>query len=1287
MSSSPRIAIVGAAGVFAGAPTLDHLWRNICSGTDASCDIPQEHWSVPVCDIYDPVPGRPDKISSLRGYVVTDWQCNPAGLDLPDGLLSKLDPLFHLTLKTARAAWRDAVTNSLDRHRVATIFGNLVLPTVAAAAFADTVLGCMIEDSIFGNATPKLTNLEPLNRKSAGLPAQLLARALGLGGLAMNLDAACASSLFALKLACDELTSGRADAVLAGGVCRPSCLYTQVGFSQLRALSASGRSAPFDVAADGLLVGEGAGFFVLKRTQDALEHGDTIHAIIAGIGLSNDTRGNLLAPDQEGQLRAMRGAYEQAEWHPDDVDLIECHATGTPVGDPVELSSLSELWKDRPWHPGQCVVGSVKANVGHTLTAAGAAGLLKVLLALRQRRLPPVANVTRPRGEINNQRSAFRLLTEAAAWNQRGPGVPRRAAVSAFGFGGINAHVLIEEWLPTRNGAYVASDIVPSDHKSPIAVVGVSAKIGSTPTEEVVSHRLWGLEKSGLSEAHRFDNLAVKLRLMDDLRIDPSEFRMPPRDLEEMLPQQLVMLQVAVEAVTKSGWSRKLALRTGVFIGLGLDANATNFQLRWSLAEFARHWSEKRSLNLIIPELERWLQAARDCVGPPMNAGWALGSLASITASRIARVLGIGGPSFVVCNDGVAGLAALHIAGEHLRRGELDAAIVGAVDLPGDARELVARALEGNLDSTPICDGAIALVLRRQQDAIREGQEVRFVVDTLPVHDTGGPVHGLLPLIEAAGVRAHSAPARRVPKSTSTALKKQLQVRLGHPPMSFPPLSEHCLNSRDGDSISSHPCSAPDSLPLTERTPAMDSRSGVAYVQSLSTTRTGVAEAHAAYLRLSERALQSLNRLGSLYAQHALPGELSRQPVIPAAQPRSVFLDRAQCLEYAMGSIARVLGPGFAEVDAFPTRVRLPAEPLMLVDRVLSIGGETGSLGAGTIVTEHDIRPDAWYVENGRVITCVALEAGQADLLLSGYLGADKQTRGLAMYRLLDATVAFHRELPHPGQTLHYEIAIDHFFRQGNTHLFRFRYEASVDGMPLLTMTDGCAGFFTPAQLAAGKGIVPREKSPSTPSRAAVEWCVPFEVEARSLGEAQLAALVDGDLVGCFGTHFARLRLHQPLTLPNGLLQLLHRVAWLDVNGGSHGLGIIRAEQDIDPSAWFLTCHFIDDPVMPGTLMLEVCLQAFRILLLQLGWLAESTDAHFEPVPGVTARLRCRGQVTAAVRTVAYEVTVKRIGHEPSAFAVADALVYADGRPIVEITDLSLRLTGVDRTYLEQLWS
>ena len=303
--------------------------------------------------------------------------------------------MFHLTLHAGVQAWCAARTDDLDRSRVGIILGNIALPTEKASELARTILGRTFAEKLPGSV-PVPPVVAPLNRYVTGLPAGLLARVLGLGGGTFTLDAACASSLYALHLAAEELRAGRADAMLAGGVSRPDCLYTQMGFAQLRALSPRGRCAPFDASADGLVVGEGAGIFLLKRLDDAVRDGDHILAVLVAGGVSNDVDGGLLAPDSEGQLRAMRAAYEAAGWAAQDVDLIECHATGTPVGDAVELRSLRTLWGESGWRPGQCVIGSVKSTVGHLLTAAGAAAVTKVLSALKAETLPPTANFSQP---------------------------------------------------------------------------------------------------------------------------------------------------------------------------------------------------------------------------------------------------------------------------------------------------------------------------------------------------------------------------------------------------------------------------------------------------------------------------------------------------------------------------------------------------------------------------------------------------------------------------------------------------------------------------------------------------------------------------------------------------------------------------------------------------------------------------------------------------------------------------------------------------------------------------
>ncbi len=353
MQLAERVAIVGMGGLYPGAKDLAEFWRNVAGAVDASREVPAGRWTIPAERAFDPRLAVPDRVSSIRGYFLDSFQADLTGLDVDPALVSELDVLFHLALQAGVQAFRSARMDNVDRSRVGVILGSIALPTDRISELARELI-----------AARGVATAHPLNRHVTGLPAILLAKALGLGGTAFTLDAACASAslLMQSSLAVDETSSShRADAMLAGGLSRPDCLYTQMGFSQLRALSPSGRCSPFAAAADGLVVGEGAGVFVLKRLDDAVRHGDDILGVIAGIGLSNDIEGNVLAPASEGQLRAMRAAYRAAGWRPDDVELIECHATGTPVGDLVEFQSLAELWSGSD-RGRECIIGSSESQ-------------------------------------------------------------------------------------------------------------------------------------------------------------------------------------------------------------------------------------------------------------------------------------------------------------------------------------------------------------------------------------------------------------------------------------------------------------------------------------------------------------------------------------------------------------------------------------------------------------------------------------------------------------------------------------------------------------------------------------------------------------------------------------------------------------------------------------------------------------------------------------------------------------------------------------------------------------
>ena len=1930
MTGAAPIAVVGLGGLFPQAPDLETFQRHIQTRHDASRVAPPGRWVLDPEEAYHP-DLAPDTVYSTRACFVEDFSFDAAGLHLDAATLRGLDPLYEMVLHVGRQAFADAATDSLDRRRVGVTLAAIALPTDGASAITTEIQGRAFEDALLepaGTGTRRRAPLSsPLNARVTARPASLLAQALGLGGGSCTLDAACASSLIAVKLACDELSAGHTDAMLAGGVSRPESLYTQMGFCQLRALSPSGVCRPFSADADGLVVGEGAGIVVLKRLEDARRDGDNIYGVIRGIGLSNDIAGSLLAADSDGQLRAMREAYRQASWEPVDIDLIECHGTGTPLGDTVELESLHTLWHEASsasWRPGQCAVGSVKSNIGHLLTAAGAAGLIKTLLAMRDRKLPPSANVDlariAPALAPGRGQSPFRVQTVVAPWPRRDRTTPRRAAVSAFGFGGINAHVLIEE----EDGENDASAPRPTPPRraeaAPVAIVGMDAHFGrldslhafqeailrgDSAIEPLPSTRWWGGD--GVARDVWGDH-PPSGAFIDAASVAVGAFRSPPNEIPETLPQQWLMLQSVSRALTDARTPiPRDNLRTGVIIGMGLDLNTTNFHHRWAVPGLARRWAASLNLQLDDRQFDEWVATLREESGPALTPGRVLGALGNIIASRIAREFAFGSASFAISAEEASGIRALDVGLSALRRREMDTVVVGAVDLPGDLRAMLAtdavrpysprgevRPFDVAADGTVVGEGAATLVLKRLQDAIDSGDRVYAVIRGLGVaggtdpgpnaeaytralerayadarlapgrvsyletHGSGDPgedavetealadffgadhdadadascaigsakptlghtgaAAGLASVVKTAlclyqelipplsGFRQPTAPAawsrgpfympirpqawlhdraegprcagvsvmtcdggsahvvlqgverrdaaqvaeRRQPLGSRgqavfgvsgrdtdellsglTALRtlaadhadadiealarrayagrrsasglgtvglaihamgpadlgravgvadralraEPTAAMTGQQGVFYSPSPQgprgqiafvfpgsgnhyvgmgggvgvewpHILGNLDEDTAYLHGHLLPrlvaprrhdwsdgwrqasdDALNLDflamllsqvahgvvmsdllrhlglqpsaaigyslgestalfamrawperddmyrrmRRSPlfqtelvgrcdaarrawhlAADERvdwrsvvinrpadlvrdvvAGVdrVYLQIVNTTdecviggqraaidtvigalrceaidlagastvhcavarpvedayrqihllpttpvdgvrfysaaqqrsytvdrpsaadaivaqavtgidfaatieqayadgvrvfveagpqascsrmigkilhgrphlaqsacvkgeddvttvlrlaaslyaeralvdlgplyanattalghqwpdaagaaeppptyivvptggraprprlprprptpqgpaattmtaaryrvaaqsagghaslaiavaeaATGGAHAHDAFLRYSQTAMTGLGKTLALQAR--LHGMLGLQdthlvPAVVPGAPSVVAYDRDQCLEFAVGSAETVLGPEFAALDRYPVRVRLPDEPLMLVDRILRVEGVKGSLMGGRVVTEHDVRPDAWYLDGDRMPVCITVEAGQADLFLCAYLGIDLEVQGRRSYRLLDATVTFHGGLPHPNDVVRYDIRIDRFVRQGDTYLFFFRFEGTLAGRTVLTMEHGCAGFFTEEETEASGGILlTADDQAPAPGRRPDDWreLVPMRVE--SYDAPQVEALRRGDLAGCFGSRFDGLGLRAPVGLPGGRMRLIDRVVEVDPTGGRLGLGLIRAEADIRGDEWFLTCHFVDDMVMPGTLMYECCLHTLRVFLMRLGWVTDQHGVAYEPVPGAASALRCRGPVTQATRVVTYEVHITELGYRPEPYALADALIYADGHRIVQFTNMSLQMTGATREQIEATW-
>ena len=759
------IAIVGRACVLPGALTPEELWTSVSEGRDLTSSAPKDRWRASPTDVLCKAgQDASDRAWSDRGGYVSGFErvWDPAGFALGESELAGLDPLFHWTLHCAREALRDAGDHSLgavDRSRVSAVFGNLGFPTSEMTRYAESVWRAEAND------------VDPRNRFMFGGASRLLRNALGLGPHGFCLDTACASSLCAIKLACDQLHDGRVDLALAGAVNRSDDLFIHIGFTALQAMSRTGRSRPFCADADGLVPAEGAGFVVLKRLADAQRDGDRIHGVIRGIGLSNDGRGRgFLAPSEQGQQRALRQAYGLAGLEPKDVSLLECHATGTTVGDAAELRSASVLFEGCKNVP----IGSLKSNLGHLITAAGVAALIKVLEALRHSERPPTLHVGNPNVALSG--SPFRVLTSNEPWECDGV---RVAGVSAFGFGGNNAHLLVGE--PTGEVVRARRLKAPS---AQVAIIGIGAMVGAAQDRFAFTRAL--LSGASLLEAGETGACAQRFEL------DPTGLRFPPKDLADALAQQLAALKVATEAMTQVDTLERE--RTGVFMTTEPDVEVCRYGLRWRLAQRLRD-------SGLDPETHAdWLSETRDEIIPVLSSAGVIGTMPNIPANRLNSQFDLGGASVTVSAGERSGLRCLDLAHRALATGELDAALVCGVDLCCHPVHTQALAqLEGRT-SVP-GDASVAFVLKRLSDAERDGDTVITVLDleASTTLDVDAPLDDRLGRCWAAGdlrdlaasalTLAHRAfvdGRPRPPTATQVTIQRGLLDRVAMRPRALP---------------------------------------------------------------------------------------------------------------------------------------------------------------------------------------------------------------------------------------------------------------------------------------------------------------------------------------------------------------------------------------------------------------------------------------------------------------------------------------------------------------------
>jgi 3-oxoacyl-(acyl-carrier-protein) synthase/3-hydroxymyristoyl/3-hydroxydecanoyl-(acyl carrier protein) dehydratase/1-acyl-sn-glycerol-3-phosphate acyltransferase len=1319
------IAIVGQACTLPGALTPAELWANLIAGRNCLSQAPADRWGLARSTAMGMVDDAADRTwSDIGGYVSGfDAVFDPTGFLLSADEIRELDPLFQWVLHGAREALR-AIGHEAPAPRTGLVLGGLSFPTSAMARYAESVwLDAQGPEFAGGRAAERAGIHRPhaRNRFSSGLPAHLAARALGLGACAFTVDAACASSLYAIKLSCDRLHDGSADVMVAGAVSRTDDLFTHVGFSALGALSRTGRSRPFHREADGLVPAEGAGFVVIQRLRDAIRERRKILGVIRAVGLSNDGRGRgLLAPSEEGQERAMRSAYAQAGIDPKAIGLLECHATGTPVGDATEIRSTARVFESCDDVP----IGSLKSNLGHLVAAAGMAGLFKVLSSIENGKRPPTLHAD---PSIDALRSTpFRVLREAEDWTG-----PRRAALSAFGFGGNNAHLIVEAF----DGPSVARAAKPREQPA-VAIVAVGARVADGESVHDFADALFE------GTPHKAARGSVSVAL--------NGLKFPPHDLSQALAQQTLILEAAREAAARVNLPRD---RTAVIVGMGCDPELARYGARWKVVEWAKKWASETG-DLIDPA---WLSEARDAFQEKLEAAGALGALPNIPANRINGQLDVAGPSFTVAAEEASGIVALELAARALREHEIDAAVVGAVDL---SHELVHRTALTALGNTkPPGDAAVVLVVKRLADARRDGDSVYAVLSddgpaalvlgdvetgTVDLDEVFGHAHAASGLVHvAAGALAlqhrhmlrtaaptvpwegpltvrvsigvleaekrtltlTADPEAAVKPAVNRAVEPDVESRLIN---AVPERSvESCLTLAAHLPVPRLPSFEP-SVQIMARAPTLPpvlaSQSNATPVATFTAALTTdvlarfaayqeqLGAIHRAFLAQHAEIHQrfiNLRRTAELNLLHAYSRPTNGDPAVPLAPLQTTAkhngngkpslpgpkFDRAQLEVLAGGSISSVFGELFKAQDSYSRQVRMPQPPLLLADRVTGIDANAGSMETGTIWTETTVALDSWYLDSaGRMPAGIMIEAGQADLLLISWLGVDLLNCGERVYRLLGCELTFNGALPVPGDTLAFRIQIDGHAQQGDVRLFFFHYDCHVNGELRLTVRNAQAGFFSDKELLESAGVLWDCAEAAAPANRPLD--PPAVIcESQTFSHAQLSAFAEGRPFDCFGQGWEKTQAHvRTARIMPGRMLLLEKVTEFDRSGGPWGRGYLRAEASVSPDDWFFKGHFKNDPCMPGTLMFEACLQAMAFYLAAMGFTIDHDGWAFEPVRDEAYEMRCRGQVTPSSKQLTYEVFVSEVSAGPLPTVFADLLCTVDGLKVFHARRVGVRL-------------
>jgi PfaB family protein len=724
------IAIIGLGCLLPGANHPEQLWQKLLAEFDAISLCDHFDKSVDFKQIFAAKKGVPDKSCNLQGGWIKDFQFDPHGFALPPDKLAGLDSPYTYALYTAKQALQDSGYLHLDHlQKAAVILGAY---SWGASQGSMQVLRPLydrtINDYLPSHQTLQVKeqgHYQAKHLKSPGYIAHTVAEALALQGPAYAIDAACASSLYAFKLAIWHLLSNEVEIAIAGGVVTADPVFSTLGFASVHALPDGDRSRPLDSGSTGLAPAEGCCLFVLKKASAAQRDGDDIYALIRGIGLSNDGAGqHLLTPNKKGQVLACERAYQAAECDLADVDYIELHATGTELGDRTELASLQDITAHLSHKP---YIGTIKSNIGHLLTAAGAASALKCIQAMQNNMIPATIGIQQPL-------AADQTVRTNLPW----PHAPRakRAAINAFGFGGTNAHMLLEE--PNETDSYQETQAVPH---VPLAITGMDAVFGPWQGIEEIAANLYAGKQAFVDIAPErwlglnvTESVTKRGAYIESFDFDALRYRIPPHEIKQMNPAQLLMLKVADQAIQQAKLQK--GSRVAVIIGMGFDLSAHRLHTRWCV---------KNQLYQTAPLEQIIADAVADSLHTPVSADGFTSYIGNILASRIAALWDFSGPAFTLSAEENTVMQALAVAEMMLANDEVEAVVLGGIDLALDPEQVFllgnavnlqavnpSMSFEASMHGMVLGEGAGAIVLQKATAVAEE--KVYAYIDSIVLH-------------------------------------------------------------------------------------------------------------------------------------------------------------------------------------------------------------------------------------------------------------------------------------------------------------------------------------------------------------------------------------------------------------------------------------------------------------------------------------------------------------------------------------------------------------------------